>query len=110
MGLPPNRQGGRDRSPPEIENFGLLYVDYATQQAHAEAERIVLPGGRRAKPAGVIRSRCPGGRWTGRPYAEECGVASNSGCDHHHDTVPDDRLIYCARCKHAETKVRERTA
>lgn len=67
----------------KIENFGLLYVDYATQQAHAEAERIVLPGGRRAKPAGVIRSRRPGGRWTGRPYAEECGVASNSGCDHH---------------------------
>jgi hypothetical protein len=45
----------------KIENFGLLYVDYATQQAHPEAERIVLPGGRRAKPAGVIRSRRPGG-------------------------------------------------
>src|SRR6516225_8991230 len=29
--------------------------------AHTEAERIVLPGGRRAKPAGVVRSLRQGG-------------------------------------------------
>jgi hypothetical protein len=67
---------GAPRGGAKIENFGLLYVDYATQQAHAEAERIVLPGGRRAKPAGVIRSRRPGGAVDGSAYAEECGVAS----------------------------------
>jgi beta-glucosidase len=37
--------------------FGLLYVDYASQQRTPKLSASFYRGGRRAKPAGVVRSQ-----------------------------------------------------